>query len=148
MATESNKASDEAQIRKLMDDQAKAVRAKDIGGSMSNYAPDILSFDVVNTLQKIGLEACRQRAEEWFSSFQGPIGYEIRDLKITVGDDVTFCHSLNRVNATRTDGGSVDMWWRATVCYRKFGGKWMITHEHSSVPFDVTSGSTSLDRKP
>jgi hypothetical protein len=29
------RAKDEAQIRALIDDQAKAIRAKDIGGSMS-----------------------------------------------------------------------------------------------------------------
>jgi uncharacterized protein (TIGR02246 family) len=148
MTTENRKAIEEAEIRKLIDDQARAVRAKDIKASMSSYAPDILSFDVVNPLQKIGLDACRKRAEEWFSSFEGPIGYEIRDLGITTGDGVAFCHSLNRVNATRTDGGRVDMWWRATVCCRKIDGKWMITHEHSSVPFDVESGKASLGLKP
>ena len=148
MTTGNRKSIEEAEIRKLMDDQAKAVRAKDIAGSMSNYAPDIVSFDVVNPLQKIGLDACRKRAEDWFASFEGPIGYEIRDLSITTGDDAAFCHGLNRVNATRTDGGKIDMWWRSTVCYRKIDGKWMITHEHSSVPFDVESGKASLDLKP
>ncbi|MEK6288050.1 MAG: nuclear transport factor 2 family protein [Acidobacteriota bacterium] len=148
MTATNSKATSEAQIRKLIDDQARAVRAKDIDGSVSNYAPDIVSFDVVTTLQKIGLDACRKRAEEWFSSFQGPIGYELRDLNITAGDDVAFCHSLNRVNGTRTDGGKIDMWWRATVCFRKIDGKWMVTHEHSSVPFDVETGKASLDLKP
>jgi hypothetical protein len=37
------------------------------------------------------------------------------------------------------------MWARATVCYREIDGKWMITHEHESVPFDVNSGKASLD---
>jgi len=148
MTAADNKATAEAQIRKLIDDQANAVRARDINGSMSSYAPDVVTFDVVNPLQKIGLDAGRKRAEEWFASFQGPIGYEIRDLSITTGDDVAFCHSLNRVNGTKTDGGEIDMWWRATVCYRKIDGNWMITHEHSSVPFDVESGKASLDLKP
>ena len=148
MTATNSKATAEAQIRKLMDDQAKAVRAKDVSGSMSNYAPDVVSFDVVNPLQKTGLDARRKRAEEWFSSFQGPIGYELRDLSIAAGGDVAFCHSLNRVNGTKTDGGKIDMWWRATVCCRKIDGKWMVTHEHSSVPFDVESGKASLDLQP
>ena len=148
MTTATSKAADEAQIQRLMDDQAKAVRVKDIDGSVSNYAPDIVSFDVVNGLQKIGLDACRRRAEEWFSSFEGPIGYEIRNLSISTGDDLAFCHSLNHVNGTKTDGDEIDMWWRSTVCYRKIDGKWMLTHEHNSVPFDVESGRASLDLKP
>ena len=115
---------------------------------MSNFAPDVLLFDLINPLQYIGAEAGRKRAEEWLSSFQGPIGYEIRDLSITASDDVAFCHSLNAVSGTKTDGEKIEMWWRATVCFRKIYGKWMVTHEHSSVPFDMESGKASLDLKP
>jgi uncharacterized protein (TIGR02246 family) len=139
---------DEAQIRALIDDRIKAVRAKDIAGAISGLAPDVLSFDVVNPLQRIGSDASGQRAEEWFSSFKGPIGYEIRDLNVAVGDEVAFSHGLSHVSATTTDGGRLDMWWRTTVCFRKIDGKWSITHEHNSVPFDVETGKASLDLKP
>ena len=115
---------------------------------MSNHAPDILSFDVVNPLQYSGSDTVRERAQEWFALYQSSIGYEIRDLSITTGDDVAFCHYLYRVSGTRRDGGKVDMWVRATVCYRKIEGTWMITHEHQSVPFDPESGNASLDLKP
>jgi uncharacterized protein (TIGR02246 family) len=147
MATE-NKALDEVQIRALIEEKIKAVRAKDIDGATSSYAPDVLSFDVVNALQYVGSDAIRKRLEEWFSSFQGSIGFEIRDLSITSGDRVAFSHSLNHVSATTTGGGKLDMWWRETACYRKIDGKWLITHQHSSVPFDVESGKASLDLKP
>lgn len=148
MTTPNSIAIDEAQIRALIEDRVKAVHAKDINGVMSNHAPDILSFDVVNPLQYTGSDTVRERAEEWFSWYQGPIGYEIRDLSITTGADVAFCHYLYRVSGTRTDGGKVDMWVRATVCYRKIDGTWMITHEHNSVPFDVETFKASLDLKP
>jgi len=148
MTTAAGKALDEAQIRKLMDDRVKAVRTKDVDASTSNLAPDMLSFDVVNPLQRIGIESSRKRAEEWFSSFQGQIDHEIRDLIITAGDDVAFCHGLSHVSATRTDGGQLDMWWRTTVCFRKTDGNWMVTHEHNSVPFDVKSGNASLGLTP
>lgn len=148
MTTQNSIAIDEAQIRALIEDRVKAVRAKDINGVMSNHAPDILSFDVVNPLQYTGSNTVRERAEEWFSWYQGPIGYEVRDLSITTGDDVAFCHYLYRVSGTTTEGGKVDMWVRATVCYRKIDGTWMITHEHNSVPFDVETFKASLDLKP
>src|SRR3984893_4640417 len=148
MPTENSKAINEAQIRAIIDDRAKAVRARDVNGAMTHYAPDILSFDVVNPLQHVGSDSSRQRAEEWFSSFQGPIVYEIRDLSITAGETLAFSHSLSHVSATRTDGGQLDMWWRTTVCFHKIDGKWMVTHEHHSVPFDVESGKASLDLKP
>jgi uncharacterized protein (TIGR02246 family) len=138
----------EAQIRALIDDRAKAIRAKDIQASLAKYAPDVLLFDIVNPLQWVGADAARKRSAAWFSSFQGPIGYELHDLSIAAGDDVAFAHSLNRVNATRTDGRKLDMWWRATICYRKIDGEWMVTHEHASVPFDAESGQASLDLEP
>jgi ketosteroid isomerase-like protein len=61
---------------------------------------------------------------------------------------VGFSHSLNRVSATTTDGRQLDMWWRATVGYRKSDGAWLVTHQHASVPFDVASGQASLDLRP
>jgi uncharacterized protein (TIGR02246 family) len=146
--TVSSKTTDEAQIRKLIADREKAVRTKDVNTAISNLAPDILSFDVVDPLQHIGSDASKKRAEQWFSSFQDPIGYEIRDLRITAGDNVAFSHGLSHVSATRTQGGQLDMWWRTTVCFRKIDGKWMVTHEHNSVPFDVESGKASLNLKP
>lgn len=148
MAIGNGKATDEAQIRTLLEERVKAVRARDIRGAMSNIAPDVLSFDVANPLQYVGSEASRKHAEEWFASFQGRIGYEIWDLSITTGEDLAFSHSLNRVIATTTDQKKIDMYWRATVCYRKIAGKWLVTHEHNSVPFDPASGKASLDLKP
>jgi uncharacterized protein (TIGR02246 family) len=146
MAAE-NKAA-EVQIRALIANKIEAVRAKDVDWAISNYAPDVLSFDVVNPLRYLGAEAIRKRLEEWFSSFQGSIGLEIRDLSVTVGEALAFSHCLNHVSATTTDGRKLDMWWRETACYRKIEGKWLITHQHSSVPFDVESGKASLDLKP
>jgi ketosteroid isomerase-like protein len=148
MTTESHRAANETQIRALIDERTKAVRAKDSVGATSGIASGIVTFDVVNPLQHIGSDASRKRAEEWFSSFQGPISREIKDLDITVGDDVAFSHGLSHVSGTKTDGGHLDMWWRTTVCFRKIDGEWMITHEHNSVPFDPKSGKASLDLKP
>jgi len=148
MAAQSRRADDEAQILALIDRQADAIRAKDVEGSVAGYAPDVLLFDVVNPLQRVGSEAAKQRLAEWFASFRGPIGYELRDLRIAAGPDVAFAHSLNRVRATTTGGGELDMWWRATSCYRKRAGEWLVTHAHASVPFDAASGQASLDLEP
>jgi len=115
---------------------------------MSTFAPDVVEFDVVNPLRHIGSDGARTRAEEWFASFRGPIGYEVRDLSIATGDDAAFSHHLYRVSGTLTDGGNVAMWVRATLCYRRVEGAWIVTHAHNSVPFDVESGRASLDLEP
>jgi len=65
------------------------------------------------------------------------------------GDDVAFCHSLNRIYGTRTTGEQADVWVRATVGLIKRDGRWTIMHEHYSVPFYMQRPyKASLDLKP
>jgi ketosteroid isomerase-like protein len=111
-STEKNKATDEAQIRQLIGDWAKALRAKDIEGVMSHYAPDFLLFDLAPPLQYKGADAYRKNWEGWFATWQGSIGYEIHNLSITVGDEVAFSHSFNRISGARTSGEETDVWVR------------------------------------
>jgi ketosteroid isomerase-like protein len=148
ITTVTNITNDEAQIRALIDDRINAVRAKDVDAAMANVAPDVVSFDVVNPLRYLGAGSSRQRAEEWIASLKEPIGLEISDLTVAASCDVAFAFGLSHVSATRSDGGQLDMWWRVTLCFRKSDGKWIITHEHNSVPFDVENGKASLDLKP
>lgn len=148
MVIANTKAMDEAQIYTLLELRVKAIRTRDLNGVMSGFAPEILSFDVINPLQTVGVEAAKKRAEEWTASFQGRVGFEIWDLSIMTGTDVAYSHSLNRINGTTAAGNKIDMYWRATVCYRKLEGRWLITHEHNSVPFDPKTGRASLDLKP
>ena len=149
MAAKKSKGTDEVQIRQLINGWAKALRTKDIDRVMSHYAPNILLFDLAPPLQYKGADAYRKNWEEWFASWQGPIGYEIHNLSITVGDEAAFSHSLNRISGTRTSGEKTDVWVRATACRRKIKGKWLITHEHISVPFYMDgSYRAAVDLKP
>ena len=139
---------EESQIRVLIDDRVKAVRAKDAVALVANHAPEVVTFDVVDPLQNVGTDTVKQRAERWFASFQGPIEYEIDELCITRGEEVAFCHFLNSVRGTATAGKQIDIWWRATMCCRKIDSKWTIVHEHDSVPFDIETGKASIGLKP
>ena len=133
MARENAKALAEAQIRALVDDWARAVRAKDVAGVIAHYAPGSVTFDLAPPLISTGADA--KGLQAWFSTWRGPLGYEIRDLNVTAGDDVAFCHGLNRLSGTKTDGETADVWFRQTLCLRKVGGEWKIAHQHESVPF-------------
>ena len=145
-----DKATDEARIRALLDAWADAIRAKDTNGSLSPYAPDVVRFLLEPPLRYTGVAALDKAGlEQWFRSFRGQLGYEIRDLGATVGDDVAFCHSLNRMRGTKADGEDVDLWLRTTLGFRKIDGEWRITHEHESVPFYMDgSYKAAVDLKP
>ena len=148
MAVEEHKKNDEAEIKRVLEGGVEAVRARDIDGVMSIYAPELVAFDLVPPLRYVGADAYRKPWEEVFSSFQGPIGYEIHDLSITVGDDVAFTHSLNRISGTMNTGHKTDLWVRCTACLRKINGKWLIVHTQVSVPVDLEQGKAVLSLKP
>jgi len=142
------RAIDEADIRRRIDNCAKALHAMDLEGVMAMYAPDIVSFDIVPPLQHVGAEAKRQQWVDAFATYQPPLGYEFRDVTITVGDDVAFAHSLNRVSGTLQTGQRSEFWVRWTACFRKIDGNWLIVHDQVSVPVDFGSGRALLDLEP
>jgi len=86
-------------------------------------------------LQCRGVDLYRKNFEAWFASVRGPIDFEIRELRITAHDDVAFCHYLARIKSTRTTGEKNDYLVRVTSGFQKMNGRWMVVHEHVSVPF-------------
>ena len=149
MTGESKGTSSDAEIRALIDDWARAVRAKDVEAVMRHYSADVVAFDLAPPLRYAGADALRASLAAWFRTFRGPVGYDIRDLDVTAGEDVAFCRSLNRISGTRTDGETTDVWVRATVGLRKIDGAWKVTHEHASVPFYMDgSYRAAVDLKP
>jgi len=148
MAVEDNKKNDEVAIQRLLEDGTRSLCNKNIEGVMSLYAQEVVTFDIVPPLRYVGADALRKLWEEVFSSFQGPIGYEIHDLTITVSDDVAFTHSLNRISGTMNTGLKTDLWLRWTACWRSINGKWLIVHHHNSVPVDLERGKAVLSLKP
>jgi uncharacterized protein (TIGR02246 family) len=137
-----------SEIRELLERRATAIRAKDVDGATALFTGEALTFDVVNPLQRVGAEAARPRTEQWFASFRSPIGYEMRNLQVSAGDDVAFAHCLYRVSGTLASGTELGMWNRATFCFGKIDRAWRIVHEHDSVPFDPETGQASTDLEP
>ena len=105
-------------------------------------------FDLIEPLRQSGVEALRARLDAWFSSFEGPIRFEMAKLDISAGQTVAFASHLSHVEGTNKAGVDIDMWWRSTLCFRCINGGWRVSHEHSSVPFDMTDGLALLDLKP
>jgi PhnB protein len=136
----------EAQVREAIDGWANALRGKDAAGVVSLQTEDFVQFALAPPLRAEALD--RRGLEDWFSSWEGPIDYEIHEQKITTADDVAFSHSLNRMRATTTDGEQTDLWFRQTLCFRKLGAGWKIAHEHDSVPFYMDDARAAIDLEP
>ncbi len=139
---------DKFKIRQQLDKIVEGIRAKDLEGLKQLYATNVVSFDVEPPLQHVGIEAKLKNWEKAFTFFQD-VTYEVRDLTLTVGDEVAFGHCFGRLSGTLKNGMATSgMWVRATFCFRKTGGHWLIAHDQASVPFDVASGKGVADLEP
>jgi len=147
-ATPANK--NEAEIRAVYDQWAKAFKAHDLDGIMALYAPGdaVVAYDVVPPLQYVGKDAYRKDYADFLAMYEGPIEVEYRDERVVAGDDVAFVLALERLSGTMKNGQKIDLWLRATSGLRKINGKWLIVHDHVSVPADFDTGKAVLDLKP
>jgi uncharacterized protein (TIGR02246 family) len=148
--TASSRSADETAIRALIDKRAEALRAKDADGVVSGQAQEVVSFTLAPPLrQAAGKAQAKEGLKAWFATWSGPLGYEIRDLSVTAGDEVAFCHGYVQISGTKTNGKKEEVWARQTVCLQKLGGAWEIVHEHVSVPFYMDgSVKAAVDLKP
>jgi uncharacterized protein (TIGR02246 family) len=145
------RARDQTDIKALEDRFAAAVKAKDVNAIMANYVPDqsLIVFDVIPPRQYTGADAYRKDWEGFLGGFTGPIAdASISDLDVTVGGDIAFSHSIQHILGTGKDGKPSEITVRVTDGYRKVDGKWLIAHEHISVPVDLETLKPDLMSKP
>jgi uncharacterized protein (TIGR02246 family) len=141
---------DEAQIRALEDRFVAAVNAKDVDAIMKVYVTDqsLFVFDVTPPREYVGAAAYRKDWEEFLKGFDGNPKFVVSNLAITASGDLAFSHSIQQVSGKDTKGGAIDVTVRVTDAYRKIDGKWLIVHEHVSVPVDFETGKPDLASKP
>ena len=143
---ESQRLIDESEIKQQLKNHMNALCDMDLDGTMTIYSPDIISFDVEGTY--LGTESKRKAWANVFSVMEPSLNYEIRDLTITVGGEVAFSYSLNRLSGKLKNGQKIGSWVRYTACFRKIDGKWLIAHEQVSLPIDFKSGRAILELEP
>jgi len=131
-------------IRALLDARVAAVGAKDLDALSSLLADDLESFNVLPPHRAQGREPALRAARGWFDGYASDIGYDVQDLRIAASGDVGFALFLYRVTGTLTSGDEVDMWVRATLGCERREGRWVVTHDHESVPWDAETGQGVL----
>lgn len=141
-------AADKLEIQQLTDHLLKALHNRDVDGCMSVYSDDVVAFDIVPPLQYKGKAAYRGDFEMLMGAYQGPIQVEASQMNTTAGGSVAFNYYLQHMKANLKGGEKVELWLRVTDCLRKVNGKWLIVHEHASVPTEFETGKAALDLKP
>ena len=138
-------AHDERAISELLDALTQALFKKDAASAIAPLADDAVTFDLAPPLEH-GPDITHNpaRLEEWFRTWKGPIISEPSKRTIVVDENVAYAFGLQRMTGTKTDGEQVELWFRATACFRRDDGQWRITHMHNSVPFAMDGSDKAL----
>jgi ketosteroid isomerase-like protein len=142
--------SDNAQIKALYDQFTADFTAKNADAIMTLFVPgkELLVFDVIPPREYAGWDAYKKDWQDFFASYKGPVKFTISDLSYWTSGDLGFGHSIQRVVGTDTKGNPSDMTVRVTDVYRKIAGKWLIVHEHVSVPVNLDTLKPDIHSMP
>lgn len=135
------------EIAALCQRLATAHHDKDADCILDCYTPDAVIYSLAPPLGERGLD--RNGLEVWLSTWSGPITVDMDEADVIAADDIGYASALCRMRGTKTNGDTVDLWFRTTLCFGRSEGRWRITHDHSSVPFLMDgSGRAALDLRP
>ena len=134
-------------IRALVEGVDKAHHDRDPEAITAPFASNAILFDLSPPLAH-GVSAKETAA--WLDTWDGPVNRKVQDLKIAVDGDLACAHGYFHTAAiSKTSGEPAEWWSRATFCFARRAGKWLIVHEHTSVPFYMDGSlKAALDLKP
>jgi len=134
MADKQVVSNDEAAVRDLIEAWTDAVRRKDYDGILRSHAADFVMFDVPPPFKSVGLDAYGKSWDLFFSWSSGPVRFDIQEMDVAAGADVAFAFASMRCEGRASDGKAEPLDFRLTMGMKKIDGRWMIAHEHHSVP--------------
>ncbi|MFC6016607.1 nuclear transport factor 2 family protein [Plantactinospora solaniradicis] len=135
-------ATDEEQIRALIERWAEAVHGGDLEVVVADHAEDIVMFDVPPPYEGVrDLDAYRATWPPFFEWQAGGASFEIESLDITAGSDVAFAYALLRCGTPRDVAANPDNRLRLTFGLRREDGRWVVAHEHHSFPLTGPDGN-------
>jgi ketosteroid isomerase-like protein len=141
---------EEKSIRALLEGFSAAVKARDVNAIMAFYAPgdSLVAFDAFPPRQYAGNASYRKAYENFFAAFPGPVTSEVIDLHVDVSSPMANTYGIDKWVATGSDGKPMTVFFRFTDVLRKFDNRWLIVHEHLSVPVDPVTGQADFQSKP
>lgn len=122
------------EIKELIEHWCLAVRNEDIDGILTHHAKDMVMFDVPPPFQSKGIEAYKKNMGVIFFSSKKPIVFHFTGLKVTASDSIAVCHGIGHCISINPKGEEENIAFRLTMGLSKEDDKWIIQHEHHSVP--------------
>lgn len=119
----------------------KAIIRQQIDTVIEYCSEKVSLFDVSS--QIIGIKAYRQEWEKLSPYFSQHIDILRRDIKLHISADLAVMHCLTKVVDVSTDTTIVP-WCRTTLCLQKQEQRWLVVHQHISIPINMQTGNIIL----
>ena len=136
------------EIEHQLENWKQAVLSQSLETIMPCYAEDVRAFDAIAELQfthRSKYETHWQNCLQMCTMTQ----FEIGQIDIKVDGDLAVCFFLNQCGGIDDKTGEEQVGWvRGTQVYQKRDNKWLIIHEHFSLPFDMASGAALFHLTP
>jgi ketosteroid isomerase-like protein len=126
------------EIQEVVERKAALLETGDAKAILSHYADTFVEYNLAPPLRQPGDSRDPAPLEAWLAGFEAPPRREVTQLEITADGDVAFATSIDCLTATpRGSAESFSLWFRVTLGLRRIDGRWLVTHEHESVPFEM-----------
>lgn len=133
----------------------EAFASQDLEQMMSFYIEDIYSYDLMAAPTEVGLAMAFDGEQIWRKNWISFFGMFDKDLVVTIEDltvyqqgDLATVYGLTRLEGTIVGWPYVDMWVRETNLLRRVDDRWLVVHDHVSVPFDFATGQALTNLGP
>ncbi len=134
-------------LRQVLSAYQSAVLAKDVDAFVAIYAEDAQIFELWGQWEH-DIASWREMAVGWFRFLgDGRSVVEAHDVRTQVGADMALLTASLTYRAVDADGEeqrSLDN--RLTWVLRRQGERWLVTHEHTSVPIAHEGGAGIFTR--
>lgn len=138
-----------ARVRVAEANLIKALNDRNLEAIMACYSakPDLVVFDLIPPLQYAGPVAWRKNWKGFLGSITGTMKVVQTNLVIEASRRIAFAHGFWHMTISDAKGHSAEMTLRVTDCFENQGGKWLIVHEHISLPTDLATGRAVIHAK-
>ena len=141
------KPADEAAILKIERDMAEAQTADQaLVAWDENAVLDDLLTTTPPTAEFVGLPAIRADVGSQLAGMSN-IHAEILQIVVKADGKLGFAHSVQRFTGKAKDGSNIELVFRESDCFEKKKGRWLLVHQHLSVPFDPATGKAVFNSK-
>lgn len=132
-------AEDIAAITAIVESMPKAQNADEL---TKDWASDVAYFDIVED-SAFSLDDFKKKIAKQFAALRN-IRTKILDMKVRSDGQMAFAYSTQNFISDTVTGSKVDLIFRETDVFEKRGGKWLLVHQHLSLPVDIANDKVIL----